>query len=97
VPRYPTWKQSRKAMVAGLGALIVGSACGVSEPFDPREPQVPPATTHIPNQPPAGLDASEPQRPIPVAGPDAGMPPDAAEVLMGDAPGPVYNPDGGVR
>jgi hypothetical protein len=87
--------------VAGLGALIVGSACGVSEPFDERTPQTPPI--HVTQPPAPGPDASEPPLPPPLPGPDAamppdaGMPPDAAEMMMGDAPGPDWYPDGGTK
>ena len=85
-PRYPNWKQSRRAAVAGLGALLLGSACGVSEPYEERSPE-PMRVTQLP---PAGPDASQ----VP---PDAGMPPDAAEMIMGDAPGPEWYPDAGVK
>jgi len=96
-PRYPNWKQSRRAAVAGLGALLLGSACGVSEPYEERSPE-PMRVTQLP---PAGPDASQvpPRPPGPDAAmpPDAGMPPDAAEMIMGDAPGPEWYPDAGVK
>jgi hypothetical protein len=98
-PRYPDWKHSRRAVVAGLGALVLGTACGVSEPYDGRSPDPVPTHTAQPPTPAPGPDASEAP---PSPGPDAAtvVPPpapgpDAGELMMGGEAAPDL-PDGGL-